>query len=353
MSLYDFDHACAWRCCTNKKYLRINRKYLWHRLIEMKRSDYAYISSPRLIYEKSVDLNNNKHIRSTLCIGLDPENKFQVAARIDMHSTGEYLSLDSKEFRGLLSYMDYDKYNILNEFPLKKNTASTAKRFHIKMSMVDDSEKKEPYTVVVSAVADSAVTTNDRRRSCIHIDYTTLQQLCILREHIQYIKHGLEQRSNKSEVAFLQLMQHFSNNRTIHQACIDCERAEKRASFFTEISLFHCDCLDKEFVMEIALHCEIWFGFCVPYFIGALMLHQFERRQTFASNNWPYENNKISTDELSKSGFYYTGTMDKTICAFCGLCLADWQPGDIPSVKHSKLQPACPYLIDHTSTLNV
>lgn len=56
---------------------------------------------------------------------------------------------------------------------------------------------------------------------------------------------------------------------------------------------------------------------------------------------------------MAKSGFFYSGTMDNTICAFCGINLHDWKEGDVPIVQHFKSNPKCAYLIDHTATLNV
>lgn len=77
------------------------------------------------------------------------------------------------------------------------------------------------------------------------------------------------------------------------------------------------------------------------------MLNEFERWQTFTSSNWPYEDNRLSQRELSMDGFYYTGTMDNTICAFCDLSLHDWKQGDIPFIQHLESQPTCPHLTNH------
>lgn len=147
-------------------------------------------------------------------------------------------------------------------------------------------------------------------------------------------------------------MYHFYYNKTANEACAQCDCTQIRTKFLTDIIKFHCHCLDKNFVMEIALNCEEWFGLCIPYLVKTIMLNQHERWKTISSN-WPYTNSQLCGDEMSKSKFYYTGAMDNTICAFCALNLHDWKQGDEPLIKHYDYNPFCPYLIDHTDTLNV
>lgn len=346
--LQNFRNPCVWKCCNDPKHLRINRKYFWDCVIHMRKFDESYISSSllsssssssndcrRLIYEKSIHLNTDPMVQSSICIGLDPENKFQVTARIQLLKSEEFLLLDAKEFRGLLDYMEFQRFNIMNQFPLK-NSLATEKRFKIRICSIEP----QKYTV----------TAHDHK---IHMDFITLQRLCIIRDHMLRLKYSLQSHSDKSETAFLQLLSHFYySSKSTAEACIQCDHAEKRASFFNDIIHHHCNCLDKEFIMEIALNCEIWFGLCVPYFVRTLMLHQSERLETFMLN-WPSENNRISVEELSKSGFFDTGKMDNTMCAFCSVSRADWKEGDVPVIEHSKAQPTCPFLIDHTKTLNV
>lgn len=339
---HDFNYPCMWKCCMEQKHLKINRKYFWMCVREMKECDTSYCASNRLIYEKSIDLNtgddDDKSIRSTLCIGLEPENKFEVAARIHSYDTGECLMLDSKEFRGLLDFLECEKQSIVGDIQLKNSTATQAKRYKIQ---IRSSEAQNKYMLIV-------------RNQSIPIDTVSLKRLCDIRDYIQRLKHMLEEKSNKSETAFFKLMSHFYYDKTVNETCVECECAQKRENYLRKIINFHCDCLDKAFVLEIALNCEIWFGLCVPYFIKTLMLNEFERWETFGSSpNWPQQSNKICTRVMSKSGFYYTGTMDNTICAFCGISLHDWKKGDMPIVKHFKSNPTCAYLVNHSQTLNV
>lgn len=335
----DFYKPCEWKCCMKQTHLYANRKYFWLCMNEMKHNDKSYESSNRMIYEQSIDLNTNDNsIRSAFCIGLDPENKFQVAARIRVYATGECLSLDAKEFRGLMDFLEFEKYSIFAGTELKNSTMTQAKRYKVQICSTNE---RNIYEIVA-------------HNHSIRIDLLSLKRLCTVRDYIERLKHTLEQKSNKSENEFFKLMSHFYYGKTVNVAITECECEQKRELYLRQIINFHCDCLDKAFMLEIALNCEIWFGLCIPYFIKTLMLNEFLRWQTFSNtSNWPNETSKICTRIMSKSGFYYSGTMDNTICAFCGINLHDWKADDVPIAAHFKSQPTCPYVLNHTKTLNV
>lgn len=224
---------------------------------------------------------------------------------------------------------------------MKNSTATAMKQFKIQIC-VNEAKKR------------CALVAHD---DSIDIGMISLKRLCMMQNYIQRLKHTLEQQSKKSETAFFQLLSHFYYDKTIHEACVECESNSKVVSFFEQIINFHCHSLDKTFVLEIALNCEIWFELCIPYFIKTLMLNELQRWETFrlssSKSKWPFENNKICARHMSKSGFYYTGTMDNTICAFCGVSLHDWKAGDVLIIQHHKSQPKCPYLVNHNETLNV
>lgn len=333
----DFNRPCMWKCCTEQTHLHINRKYFWMCMGEMQQRDKSYCPVNRLVYERSFDLNNgddDTSTRSAFHIGLDPENRFQVAARIHMHSTGECLRLDAYEFRGLLNILEFEKESILAGAPLKNSTATQVKRYKVQIC---SSNVENTYTIV----ADNHI---------IQIDSFSLKRLCYMCDYIGRIKHSMEQKSDKCETEFFKLMSHFYYGRTVNEACIECECAEKRESYLRKIINYHCDCLDKAFVLEIALNCAMWFGLCIPYFLKTLMLNEFQRWQTFKSSpNWPRDSNKICGRTMAKSGFFYSGTMDNAICAFCGINLHDWKEGDVPIVQHFKSNPKCTYLINDSA----
>lgn len=335
---HHFYNACAWKCCSRNQYSNVNRKDFWARVNEAKEDDDSFDESTmRLIYEKMIGLNtHDDSMRLVLYVGLDPKNQFQVGARIHRHATGEYLTLNSKQFRDLLSFVEFQKEKILNKIKLKNSTASAEKRFKFSIRVNDENGMYE-------------LTVNNRS---IYIDQLSLIRLCSMREYIQRVKHSLEQQSNKNEAAFFELMGHFCYEKSTVVAQLECDRDWKRDEFFKQIINFHCDCLDKAYVIEIALNCQLWFGLCTPIFIETIMLNEHERFQTFNSD-WLSKNNQISGDLMAKSGFYHSGRGNDVICAFCGLLLEDWGKDDIPIIKHFKYRPSCPYLVDHRKTLNI
>jgi hypothetical protein len=66
------------------------------------------------------------------------------------------------------------------------------------------------------------------------------------------------------------------------------------------------------------------------------------RRSSF--RNWT--NHEVDTEELSKSGFYFTGREDQTRCAFCGGIVQNWRERDEPILLHASLFPTCPFILD-------
>lgn len=162
----DFNSLCKWKCCMEQKHMKINRKYFWACLNEIKQGDdSSRFDKQQLIYENSIDLNVDKSVRSVLCIGLDPKNKFQVAARIQLHNTGQFLILNSNELKGMLESVESERINILDAVQMRKSATA---RHKVKISSVEP----QKYAVVA-------------HNHTIHLDIASLQRLCALREYIQ------------------------------------------------------------------------------------------------------------------------------------------------------------------------
>lgn len=176
--------------------------------------------------------------------------------------------------------------------------------------------------------------------------------LCRMRLHIERLTSTLEQESKKCEILYFKLLSHFYYGKTVEEACNLVETNYKQG-FFEEVISFHCDCLDKSFIMEIALHFEQWFSKCVPYFIDTVMLHESERLRTYLSDEWPHDREIFSVGKLAKSGLYYIGTSDNVKCALCDLILHRWEPDDDPIFDHFKYKPRCPLLRNHETSMNV
>ncbi|XP_063408069.1 baculoviral IAP repeat-containing protein 3-like [Mytilus trossulus] len=68
---------------------------------------------------------------------------------------------------------------------------------------------------------------------------------------------------------------------------------------------------------------------------GLLRLHSF--------NNFP-RTVDIFVSNLSKAGFYFTGSDDNVQCYACGITYRNWKRGDIPIEIHRRLSPLCPHI---------
>ncbi|KAF4126526.1 Inhibitor of Apoptosis domain [Geosmithia morbida] len=70
------------------------------------------------------------------------------------------------------------------------------------------------------------------------------------------------------------------------------------------------------------------------------------RKATFAGL-WPHDGKrawKCKTKQLVEAGWRYTPTLDSddnATCAYCGLGLDGWEPGDKPYEEHEKRSPSC------------
>ncbi len=52
----------------------------------------------------------------------------------------------------------------------------------------------------------------------------------------------------------------------------------------------------------------------------------------------------VKPEELARVGFYFTGERDKVECAYCGVKLLNWEPGDTAYSEHFKHSPNCSLL---------
>lgn len=63
----------------------------------------------------------------------------------------------------------------------------------------------------------------------------------------------------------------------------------------------------------------------------------------YSFKDWPKQLRQ-KPDDLSKSGFFYTGFADKMICFYCDPTLRDWDVDDNIQSEHYKWSPQCLYL---------
>lgn len=65
-----------------------------------------------------------------------------------------------------------------------------------------------------------------------------------------------------------------------------------------------------------------------------------KRHATYAQ--WPKEN-LPSVDDLTRAGFYYTGTRTIVTCFYCNGSLQNWGQKDNPTIEHARWFPNCAY----------
>lgn len=323
--------TCAWKCCAASTLGDINRDQFWNSLLKMKQKDYTFQPSNQFIYEKVINLNCERSRRTTFSIGLDPENKFCVAARLECKNTGATLMMNRKYLDKFMDILNTHENQILQ--PWSSRPLDAMHKLSIRQS--------EPRILEI----------------CMHgwgmnVDEDSLKTLSRMRMHIKRLICSLEQQSKYCENVFFKLLSHFYYGKTVKEAR-DLTESSYKQHFFEELINFHCECLNKTFIMEIALQFEQWFGVCVNYYINTLMLNESARLQTFLCDDWPHQKEYISIENLAKCGFYFIGSLDNTQCAFCDLVLYKWELHDNIILDHFKHKPRCPFLCSHKRTLNV
>ncbi|RWS18132.1 baculoviral IAP repeat-containing protein 1-like isoform X3 [Leptotrombidium deliense] len=70
-----------------------------------------------------------------------------------------------------------------------------------------------------------------------------------------------------------------------------------------------------------------------------------QRQQSF--KNWKVD--YISTEKLSRAGFYYTGIEDYVRCFACNGLVYSWKAGDDPLIEHRNNFPKCFFVKDKKS----
>lgn len=321
------EYPCEWKCCKMSVDAKINRKFFWENMSEMNERDFTFLSSNRFIFEKVVHLKN----KGTLRIGIDPENEFNIAGCLEVKSNEPSLIMNPKQLEKLFEFLTDNESYFLNSLPFDDMKA--------KYDLLLHQTKARDFDLYIDGYSTS-------------IDEDSLKIICRMRLHIERWISNLENVSMNCETLFFKLLSHFCYSKTVKETC-DLVETDYTQSFFEEIISFHCACLDKSFIIEIALHFEKWFSRCIPNFINTVMLYESERLRTFSSDQWPHDREVIDVQKLAKSGLYYVGTSDHVQCTFCNLVLHKWGPDDNPILDHFKYKPRCQFLINPVKSLNI
>lgn len=325
------ESECSWVCCVSSAKNKINHEYFWKEMDRMKEETYLFRSPNRFIFEKVIHLNMDEKHATTLTIGLDPENRFKIAGRLDVKITSKKLILNLKQLNNLLIFLSDYETSFSTTLPIEDTYSKYGLKIHRTQARMLELFMNK-YSV--------------------NIDEDSLKTMWRMRLHIQHLISSFEGMSEKYELQFFSLLGHFCANKTIQEAN-DLVETSFKQYFLEEIVSFHCDCLDKIFVIEIALHFEYWFVECIPVFLDTLMLYESQRLQTFSSASWPHDKEFIDVRKLAKCGFFYNGTSDNAQCAFCDLILHKWEPKDDPILDHNKYKPKCRFLRKNTNCMNI
>lgn len=319
--------SCDRTCCSQ---ISINRDHFWKILDEMANMYYT-CPSDSFIYEKVIRLNVEKNNRSTFSIGLDPENKFEIGGRLEVMKSGVILRMN---------------YNQLT------SSMKLLKDYEHRSSRILSIEKIAAEYNFMIRKTQACILEINMNGYCIHIDEESLTAMCRLRTYIQGFISSLKTLRMNCEETFFKLLNHFIYGKTFREAC-DLAETEYKRMFFDEVVTFHCDCLDKMFVVEIATHFEKWFAKCVQPFLNTFLLNESVRLQTFSSTEWPHDDAIIDAKQMAKCGLFFIGTSDETQCVFCKLILHGWEAGDDPVEDHFKYKPSCQFLLSPEKSLNV
>lgn len=319
----------------NCSYFKFNSLHFWAYLKQKKQSNFSFKAAQQLINEKTIILNNDEKLKSqsVLCIGLNPEDKFKIYARLENHNPNTCFMLTLEELKTLLKLLADQSDDIFsNEKPIQ--IANIGKRLVIHENVLNCAE---------------IVSYDDGRR--ISLDKASIKRLLCMRKFITRFIFLLNKEVVKSEKLFLWLLHNFCLGKTFNEAC-ESAWTNIKYNFFDGFANVKCDCTEENFTLEIATKCEYWFGLCVPLFLRTLMLIESERLASFKVK-WPHYWAHVSIEEMAKCGLYYTGIGDNVKCAFCNVMLHKWEFGDKPINEHYKFSPKCPFLYDFRKTSNV
>ena len=77
--------------------------------------------------------------------------------------------------------------------------------------------------------------------------------------------------------------------------------------------------------------------------------HYDVRLTSFTSPRWPTDV-PVSTDELARAGWYFTGVEDRVKCPWCHGCVYNWVDGDTGLGEHKRHFPQCEFVKDHIAS---
>lgn len=325
---YQSSLPCDKTCCDVKFRKKFNALKFWGLVAEEIRDDCYYSAPNKLVFEKTIYLNERE--KTVLRLGLNPENEFRVTARL-LRSDSAAFGLRMVDVENLLQYLDANEMSITTSCTFQNSS---------KLS-------KEKVKIEVQKARVINLNLSGRVFNC---DENTLKTLCLSRNHIRRVITDLKKRSETCIGTFFVLLHHYTFGGTYQSVC-EVANSNLTQKFFDQMIDFHGGCADRKIIGEIGMNFTQFFEKCVPLFIRCKMFFESERLKSF--NTWPHPKEHISIEILAKAGQFYSGHSDMVMCAFCHLKQSQWQSDDHPILEHYKHFKNCRFIRDHVISLNV
>lgn len=326
LDLFDCTEQCVLKCCESSELNKINSPIFWRKYEEK----HKVVDEFKFLNEKNIYLNDE--CGSVLTIGINPKNRFGVMIRIEVKMTNSFIMMTPSNMNKLMEFINqhFDEQTVLPSTTTQNEDSDLI----VKMSPIQQQIFK--------------ISVRDKH---IKIDEDSLQSIYRARSHIKMYMLMLEYQRKPYELLFFKMLSHFCFEKSVKQSN-ELSDMDYIQIFFDEMVNFHCVCIDKSFVLEIATNFSQWFGSCVSVFIKTLMLNETARLQTY-STDWPHGDPFVNVKILAKTGLYFTGISDRVACVFCNLRLHEWNSTDNPVLDHFKYSPHCPLLQNPQITYNV
>lgn len=321
---------CMSEYCELNNNISINSKIFWENVA----SKIKLNETLKLFHEKNIYLSDAHE--STLVLGLNPIDEFNVYGRMEIKSTSSVLIFNASEIIDLLKCID-EQLNENTIFPLSLSTSfigNTDGNHHIRLT-----SSSQKYFKITNGKAS------------IKADQDTLLKLKELKPFVKTQIHLLQIQRQTCESSLFKLLNHYFFEKSI-EGSLQLAKSVYMFHFFNEVIDHHCDCLNKIFTIEFATNFSKLFSEYVPLFIETLMVNEKSRQNTYLFN-WPHDKDLIDTKLLAKSGLYFTGKKDLVKCAFCNVELYDWSREDNPFIEHYKYSKKCPFILNPFCTMNV
>lgn len=321
------------RCCDyyfqKEVPFEINSNYFWASLAIGTEKNNNF---KKLTREKDFFLfdDDDKNCQSVLTIGLDPENQFDVTARLKIFQ--KTIVLNIYELKQLLQYIDNYESSIFE---------SSYEEFSERRWCISLKENRESRIFKLEICGKE-----------INTDEKTLKKMLLMQTHIERYISVLQREAPSYERSFFTLLEHFYRERTIKEAISLSSDYDFVQCFFNDVIDAECLNINPDFLMDMASRFGKFFVKSLPHFINTLMLNESERQLTF-SEDWPHSKDYISTKNMAMSGLYFNGVTDSVRCAFCPVGIHKWEPGDDPVADHYKYSRNCRLLRNPKETVNV